>query len=239
MNTLEIENLQRKLDVFLKELASSPQVINDSEKRKKYYLRIEEMYKKDTRHSYSGIFSTLSAIHKGEELGDLETLQQNLLYLYKHYQPKLNQDDSGNLIDVGNNLFKLYDHVQLEIERIHYSDGGDNRISLAQSYKDVQQEIDTAKLSMREQTIQIQDQQKKIKKLKNNLKSFNAQSITILGIFSGLVIGFATATDVLVAAFANLPTVGILDMSIFLILTGFVLFNVIFLLMQCIGRLTG
>lgn len=130
-----IENTKRKnFNDILFELASSPEVLKEPQKRREFYLRFEDLYSSECdskfRHFYSDIFIVLTKVNMDPNLGTIDYLGANMCYIWEHYVPKNhNPHDSNKIIDISSNLRKLYDHISLDIARIQYSEKGDIEVS--------------------------------------------------------------------------------------------------------------
>ena len=123
-------------------------------------------------------------------------------------------------------LAKLLDHVSLErlrIARIEKIDHIGKKIS---------DEMNSA-------IENITDKKKDMIEIEHKINSIHSETITILGIFAGLVIGFATSFQLLSKSLENLNGVLISKLLIFVALIGIVLFNVLFFLMFSVARISG
>ncbi|BCZ49305.1 hypothetical protein psyc5s11_53720 [Clostridium gelidum] len=87
-------------------------------------------------------------------------------------------------------------------------------------------------------TEKIKESEKKLEIVQKNLKDSTTQSITILSIFAGVVMAFTGGMSYISQALAALNSIGPYRAGIFIVLIGSVMFNLIFLLLYMIGKLT-
>lgn len=78
---------------------------------------------------------------------------------------------------------------------------------------------------------------KKIESSENKLNDFNMQSITILGIFSGIVMAFFGGMSFINEVLKNMHTVSKYRMTFIVLTIGLILFNLFFFFMYFIGKL--
>lgn len=121
--------------------------------------------------------------------------------------------DENNL-PIRDNLLKLHDHVKLEVIRI----------------------ARVAKMDF-----VAKNAVEKVDNINHNLDELvsKAETITILGIFAGLVIGFATSFQLLGTTFSKLGEVPIYRELAFTFVIGLILFNCLFLLLFSVARISG
>jgi hypothetical protein len=89
-----------------------------------------------------------------------------------------------------------------------------------------------------ELTGNITESKKKLEMVEKNLKDSTTQSITILSIFAGVVMAFTGGMSYISQALAALNSIGPYRAGVFILLIGIVMFNLIFLLLYMIGKLT-
>lgn len=96
---------------------------------------------------------------------------------------------------------------------------------------------------MKEQWTDISDQaikvDKKLQQMDKDIDSSNAKSITILGIFSGIVMAFTGGLSFIASSLQNMNKVSIYRIVLVIILLSMAIFNIIFMLMYMIGKFTG
>lgn len=168
------------------------------------------------RHSYAEL---------SDEMGHLKPDQRDLLCLYvDEILCKMSAQDVNGKTAI--KFSKLCDHINLEhiriarIERVEYIG--------QQSSNDL-----TAAGNDLEQTRTL------VKELSEDVKGFHTQSITILGIFAGLVISFAAFTQFTTISIANLTSVNVYQIILFLAVAFTLLFNIIFFMMYSLSKISG
>lgn len=219
---------------ILFELASSDFNIGDSSVRTSMYVRLENLYHPNSgtegfRHFYSDIFAVLTTIQQGDMPGDMESLGTNLQMLRMEYHPK-NIDVDGNLIDIQDKLRKLDDHVSLDIARINYSDGADRKVGQSENITLIRGEVTKVQKN-------IDVTKDVISKLEVKLNETQKEYITILGIFSSVVLTFTAGIAFSSSVLQNAHNMSIYKIAFVSLLTGTVLLNVLYGLFYYIHRL--
>lgn len=234
---LSKEQVQRKefCDILF-ELAKNQELLQDKSTRHTMYKRLEALYyspNKDERyrHFYSDIFTVLTQIQHDSSQGDINILGQNLSVIRAGYNPQ-NRDSEGAIIDIGDSIQKLYDHVSLDIARILYSDAGDRKtsgeeaiIDVQSQIKQIQTEIDKAKVAQ--------------KNVENELGKQQKEYIAILGIFAAVVLAFTGGIAFSTSALNNINAVSVYRIITVSLVIGLVLINVLFGLFYYVDRLVN
>lgn len=234
---LSKEQVQRKefCDILF-ELAKNQELLQDKSTRHTMYKRLEALYyspNKDERyrHFYSDIFTVLTQIQHDSSQGDINILGQNLSVIRAGYNPQ-NRDSEGTIIDIGDSIQKLYDHVSLDIARILYSDAGDRKtsgeeaiIDVQSQIKQIQTEIDKAKVAQ--------------KNVENELGKQQKEYIAILGIFAAVVLAFTGGIAFSTSVLNNINAVSVYRIITVSLVIGLVLINVLFGLFYYVDRLVN
>lgn len=234
---LSKEQAQRKefCDILF-ELAKNQELLQDKSTRHTMYKRLEALYyspNKDGRfrHFYSDIFTVLTQIQQDSSQGDINILGQNLSVIRAGYNPQ-NRDGEGNIIDIGDSIQKLYDHVSLDIARILYSDAGDRKtsgeeaiIDVQSQIKQIQTEIDKAKVAQ--------------KNVENELGKQQKEYIAILGIFAAVVLAFTGGIAFSTSVLNNINAVSSYRIIVVSLIIGLVLINILFGLFFYVDRLVN
>jgi hypothetical protein len=146
-----------------------------------------------------------------------ENLDRIILYSNEHLK-----SDTAFLAKI----MKLNDHVNLETIRLSRMD----KIKfIGDRASDDRTQAETI----------LKENETKVAELQNSVNGFHTQSITILGIFSGLVIGFSTGSNLIVKTFENINNLNFFKMILYIVAIGFVLFNVLFMLMYCVSKISN
>lgn len=221
----------------LQDLAKADSFLEDSAKRREFYLKLEHIYyinaQERFRHFYSDIFSLLVEINTDTSLekGDIDVLGDNLSFLVSRYKA-MNTDDEGVLIDISESLWKLYDHVSLDIARIRYSNSGDDRLSHELEFTIVSDKLD-------EYENRITELANETTALKESLSKAQLDYIAILGIFASIVLAFVGGLAFSTSVLDNINSVSVYRLLIVALIIGVVFITIIFLMFHYIGVLSG
>lgn len=223
------KNIQSLLQCLARKLVSKEHLQEEIEKIKKIYMTEngEQVY----RHLYSGISGYLYVlVNQGE---DLDILQENFINIRESiYSAQYRDTTDKNFKTV---FDKLYDHVMLESNRlmqlkIMFSQHDTNRAQLEQIF----QELKVA----RKLSNEIEKENKKIKK---ELDKSTVSSITVLSIFTGVVMAFVGGFSILGSAFSNteLFQSRIWLLILLMSLVGFIFFNTVFMFIYMVAKLSN
>lgn len=233
------ENTQEELIGLLRELSLTI-IQPESEKIDKYFKRFYEIYEKGNfRHLYSDIAKLVIELYDRSDTDSTETLTVNLREVYVYCNNNAESDDFKIKV------LKLYDHVALETARCRsYSKNTEKtenlRISLEKASKDLETTINTNEIAGDLKNVQellstslsgMNDAREEIKNLQN-------QVIAVLGIFSAIIIAFFGGFSYFTSIFSNLHNLHICKALFFSALLGFIMFNLIVLLLVVIAHLT-
>lgn len=236
------ENESRKdfCDILF-ELAKDQELLQDAHKRYEMYMRLEALYccsesKEAFRHFYSDIFFVLTQLQQNAELGNMDTLGQNLLYIRTNYQTK-NKDSKNNPIDISDSLRKLYDHVSLDIARLNRSDAGDRAASGEVALEELQTQINVAKEEINNAKCELEHIKSSQKTVEDKIDNQQKEYIAILGIFSAVVLTFTGGIAFSSSVLNNISQSSIYRTLIITLLIGMVLVNVFFVLFFYVEKL--
>lgn len=207
---IELTNLIRKI-------AENSKL--DDKALNSYKEKFKEIYSCDYRHEYSKITDVLFQIEDSEERAFL----------------------SGKIKDIGNSIeddglkrrvLKLWDHINLENIRL-------------EKLKKISKEANSAftevseikqKYSELEKLAEVVDS--KIKEMNKDIDNSTSKSITILGIFSGIVMAFTGGLSFIASSLQNMNQVSIYRLVLVITLLATAIFDIIFMLMYMIARFT-
>lgn len=228
------KNIQYDLLKLLEELPG--RIITDKE-AEDYCLRLIKIYDVENfRHSYSEITSFIISLYKKDETDLVESLNSNIRIILDVI--KRNCDEN---LSFYTSVYKLYDHINMECIRCSF-------------YKEYESEVDEtirqielARKEVKEITSDsecyndLKATNKKIKTAMSNIKTFSKENkklqnqvISILGIFSAVVIAFFGGFSYFTSTFANLHKVRIVKATIISSIIGLVIFNTIYILLNFI-----
>lgn len=242
INLQKDESISKLIDM----LSHQPLDVINSEKCDillEIFKLLKDTYSGDFRHSYSNIFNVMvRLIPDNSEVFDsndnaLENLNNNT-QLLKEILSKvtiLSKGSKSELVDIVYNLsenddfkrkfFKLYDHIALEYARIAFSSSKTD--PLAKQVKNI--------------TVSANDTAKTVKKVSNKsekiykkAQKMQREYVTILGVFASVLAVFFSGIGFSTATLSNMKEVSVYRFSFSILLLGFVLFNILALLMNFI-----
>lgn len=163
---------------------------------------LREIYQGGFRHQYNRIFNILSMLDKNDS-SRIGTVAENIRTIYQ----KIQDDESLN--GISSQVEKLYDHVNLEVSRIQYTHNiSQNWISQGKDLYD------------------------KISNINKRADDMQREYITILGIFSSIVIAFVSGLVFSSSVLNNIDKVSIYRLTFVVLGIAMVLFNLVNLLLE-------
>ena len=108
-----------------------------------------------------------------------------------------------------------------------------NRMSQVKRYADEAKRIQGEALKLNKSTRTTS------KRLDERVNGFHEQSITILGIFSAVVVGFMSGLSMFTSGFNKLTEVSLYIVSFYSVLVGIILFDILFMLIFFIAKISG
>ncbi len=248
MNAECEQNKRETLNNILIELSKSQDILKDAKNKDIYFKKLESVYyscdEENFRHYYSDIFSTLTLIDGDSSIGSLDILAQNIQVIKDAYIPR-NYDESKNLIDISKEILKLYDHTNLDIARINYtkemtdktkSELTNNKLSL----KSIEDDFKEAKSDLTELAHETTKNFQNIaKEVQDKQAGMQKEYITILGIFAAIVLAFTGGTVFSSSVLENINKPSIYRITLIALIIGFVLFNLICLLIDFVYQING
>ena len=176
------------------------------------------------RHSYSEISLVLEKYRPDQR----DTLSLYILSIREIARTVLEEKEKSpqHCSEVEKRIFKLCDHVDLEclrlsrIERVEYiGKTATNELSAADG--------------------KLREAEERAEELSKRVSGYHDQNIAILGIFAGLVVTFSGVIQITSSSLENLSEITTLKITFFVCLSFFFLFDIVFLLMYCISKLSG
>lgn len=171
------------------------------------------------RHSYSIISSCM-------EDYDPDQLDSLPVYLDRVIAFAETQEDNEEVRRVTKSVRKLLDHVELECVRI-------NRMSQVKHYANEAKQAQAAAMKLNQSTKDAEE------RLDKRVDGFHEQSITILGIFSAVVVGFMSGMSMFTSGFNKLNEVSVYVVAFYSVIVGIILFDILFMLIFFIARISG
>ena len=226
----ESESKQEKLVLQIYKMAES--IFDCENKIREVALELKYIYTSNFRHSYSNFFPIIVDISKSSGTHDLDSLSTNLEELRKYIDREY---VSGNkeFVDLCHYADQLCDHLNLEIGRLAYFKKENEKIiDLDKKIFDlntkVEGAVDNLKLSTKSLTVACK-----------KADSIQTELVAVLSIFAAIVIAFSGGISYISSALSGMESAEFLKSTYFILLCGFVFFNVVFLLMYLVGKIIG
>lgn len=204
-----MDDKQNELTKILKELSEPNRKVSENNFNE-YINRLENVYERDFRHLYSGLFGTITMIDDNEQY-DLVKLTENIGFIYSQIN-----SSSGTDCKFKDKIKKLYDHVNLDVARIEYT----KRIADKITEKNTETNME-------------------LKKIGEKAESMQKEYITILGIFSSIVVTFVAGMVFSTSVLSNIDKVSIYRLVFVMLLIALMLFNLLGLLLEFIEKING
>ena len=201
---------------YVDETDSSP--ISDNVKQ--YWEHLCGVYEDpEFRHSYSMLSSQFQEY-------DPEQRDSLKVYLDRIVLFSEMQTEPEDIHRITKALTKLLDHVELECIRL-------NRMS------QIEYLADEARSAQEQSQILNKQTEEAVGKLNDRVTDFHGQSITILGIFSAVVIGFMAEISMFTSGFDKLSYENLYTITFYSIAVGIIIFDTLFMLICFIAKMSG
>lgn len=214
--------LQEELERHIWILASNMTTIEDI---KNLVEPLKEIYSKNFRHSYSRFFPIIVAIYDSKEEYTLEYLSNNLGDLKKSVDEYCQADIKKNK-NFKLSILKLCDHLNLEIARYN-------------EYLVNTQKIEDVKVGIKEAQISKNNILQELDSANKKIETVQAELITVLSIFSAIILTFSFGVSSFSGIFSNLKDAPFLKSSFFILLSGFIMVNLLFAMMYFVAKITN
>ncbi|NFG59620.1 hypothetical protein FC778_13090 [Clostridium botulinum] len=195
----------------------------------KYVNMLNNIYDKDFRHEYSTITGVLFLI---ADIEARDMLPEKIKYIEEGITDK----------KLTVKIDKLWDHINLEnirLAELKKVSIEANRavksvqkkyIKLQQEYSETQEKWEKINTS----ALQAKDNLEQVEK---KINDSTTQSITILGIFSGIVMAFTGGLSFVASALQNINSISKYRLIFIILLLSGAIFNIIFMLIYVIAKL--
>lgn len=214
----------RRQEILRDKICFLAEDILDEKKIRRVVLELKELYTSDFRHSYSDFFPLILTIEKKGE-NALECLTNNMEALRQYVENDF-VEGKNEFQEMHKNFDKLCDHLNLEISRVSYY-SRNNKIT-----KDLSKRMEEVNKDMISTS-------KKLNKATKKADSIQTELISVLSIFSAIVIAFSGGINLLGNTLQSTANTYICQIILLLLICGLVLFNTLFLLIYLVGKLTG
>ena len=209
--------------------------------------RLSEIYSGDFRHSYSQIFATIEKRILNNDDSSLEFLTANLDFIYDYLLNQCINPTAKSRNAKHNDVFlskftKLYDHVMLEVARIGYLNNVTSQYktintALSNLDKNFNEKLLKQNNELKEASNIIKDEmQSSINVAKHKMDSMRAESITVLSVFAAIMIASWAGTSFFSDILKSINSASIYRIIAVSSVSGFVLFNTVFLLVYMAAR---
>ncbi|MCM1226510.1 MAG: hypothetical protein NC320_03670 [Clostridium sp.] len=217
-----------KYDSIISEILKTCSEIDNNNEKYDGFINLfcsllNEIYSNGFRHKYSNISSTIFTILNESENPDKtsKNILSNLDVIKGKIGENFRQYD------------KLYDHVSLEIQ--HFTNIYSNsNIELLEKHESSLNEISK---DIKSATEKNEDINSKIEKIYKETENLNNQLVSILGIFTGIIIAFFGGVSIISDALKNIHLVNRFKLIFVITLTGFIVFNIVTSLMLSVGKI--
>lgn len=194
---------------------------------------VKRYYLDNKRHKYSEVSAYLM------ENDDIEYLLENL----RKIQNRLGEHAEDELVSI--KVFKLIDHILLELNRTKYNSKyfrdmqvGMMNVALCEASKAINSAVDEMRKEQSEKMeAEISEFKKGTDELKSKVDDSYTQFVSILGIFSAIVLVFFGGMNAFGSVFANMQNIGRFKLVFVTSLVGIIIFNLIFMFLYVLAKL--
>ncbi|MBQ6706467.1 MAG: hypothetical protein IJN07_03025 [Clostridia bacterium] len=221
---LIVESLRRQeeLKAHLYDMASA---MKEDEELREIAIKLKGLYTDGFRHVYSEFFALIVEIAKDDNAYSLDFLSNNITNVRALVEQDY-VDGEKEFRGLYKPLTKLSDHINLEIARYSYSSIHEQRV------------LDLEKRNKNLQT-ELADATEKLGEAQKSMSSVQTELIAVLSIFAAIVLTFSGSMSLLGNALTGMENAPFFKSVFFVLLCGFVITNVIFLMMYLVGKITG
>ena len=187
-------------------------------------IKFKTLYTDGFRHNYYDFFPLIVEIAKDDNGYNLDYLSENI----EASRAMVERDYIGGEKEfrgLYKPLSKLSDHINLEIGRYSYYSINEQRV------KDLEKRNQTLQTDLRTATDEL-------KKAQKTASSMQTELIAVLSIFAAIVLAFSGSISFLGNALGAMKDVCLFKVAFFVLLCGFIIFNLIFLMMYIVGKIT-
>lgn len=231
MTAKDRESRSDKLSALIKDLAKSQEVLSGNKRLNDYYTKLRGIYLTKTtenfKHLRNDIFSVITEVHTSEP-GAIDVLGENMRVLYVYTMSKPDEKLKASVSE-------LFDDVSLDISRIKYIYAIDRRMAITGN--DLFSQIDTANQKIEEAQKKYDSIKDDVDKTSKKISNAYSEFVSILGIFSAIVLVFFGGTSILGNVFSMVNEV---DLPILIIagsFIGIVVFDLLFMFIYFLAKI--
>lgn len=227
----EIFDRQEKLNQYLKELANISLLEQDEERDKRIASigdKLAELYRtplqSDSSYGYRHLYSSfLPDVMNDLTDEQLDCLVSYLKKILRNYQ---------NEPTIFHRLLKLYDHIALDISRSQYIKKNEDLNNIidktSAKIENVGNNTESLKIALKETEDKVSD-------LEKTSDKYTIQIISVLGIFSAIIIVFTGGLSYISESLGALGTIPSREVAALALLCGAIMYDLIVLLLYFIG----
>ncbi len=220
-----IQESRRRQEELKRHLCDMATSLKEENEMRDIALKLKGLYSDGFRHTYSEFFAMIVEMARDDNEYDLDYLSNNLVYLRMLVEQDY-VDGEKEFRGLYVPLTKLSDHINLEIARYSNSSVHEQRVM------DLEKRNSTLQVSLNEAT-------EKLNEAQEAMASVQTELISVLSIFAAIVLAFSGSMSILGNALTGLQNAPFFKSIFFVLLCGFVIANVIFLMMYLVGKITG
>lgn len=225
----EDRNRQEKLKKIIFEL--SERLLEDEDMTSHYIDRLRKIYDDGFRHKYSDFFPIILDIRKEGNSYDNDYLMNNLETLDTKLE-KLVSDGKRDYEKLYEKFNKLVDHLNLQIAQLTYS-----HVDVSRS-EQLKTQLEKSSLQLEESNTAIKEAKESIEKANNQASQMQGQMVSVLGIFSTVVLGFSGGLSFLSSSISSISEAQYPESIVLaMIICGIIIFNVLSFMLYIISRI--
>lgn len=241
----EIHSRQRRLTEYIEDLAKAPIEERDLDT---WVNKFEVIYEDDFRHNYSDFFPILLQVFDEKTDSNSEFLSNNIEMIRNKMEDHINEG-AGNKRSLYNKFNRLSEHINLQISQLNYYKAQEAKLvsithnaneleSAKNAWTEAKKEMTK---TMRKMITAMGKMETKIELASNKADSMGTQLVTVLGIFAAIVLAFSGGLSILGNAMVAVAEAEIViyKLAFICLLTGLILFNIIFMLMYFVAKIIG
>ena len=241
---------QEELKSHLYDMASS---MKEDDELREVAQKLKEIYTDGFRHVYSEFFALIVDIAKEDNDYNLDFLSNNIMNVRALVQQSYVEGRKEFRLLYWP-LTKLSDHINLEIARYSYSSTHEQRVmdlekrnktlqteltNATNELGEMQKSISTAQVELSDATNQLGKATGQLTEAQKSMSSVQTELIAVLSIFAAIVLAFSGSISMLGNALVGMQDAPFFKSVFFVLLCGFIITNVIFLMMYLVGKITG
>lgn len=189
-----------------------------------------EMYQKDVRNNYYILFTTIAEISKGN-IESFDALNVNIDNL-NNFAKKSYKGNKKVIMGFD----KLNQYIKLEANRASFNQVQIKKLGLAtKEFENQKQELELHKQ-------ELQDMETRLKEYENKLSvaesGYINNLLSVLGVFSGIIIAFFGGLEYITSVFNNIGNVSKYRLVFISLMLGFVIFNTVSAMLVFLGKMT-